>query len=103
MHTIKTVLFGFIGVRRKSDHESAPLNPVHVILAGIALVVLFGLLGGALWAMIAVWTHIDAKMSAHGWIALVLGVVLSLAVGIGLMGLMFFSSRRGYDEPPTFD
>jgi len=69
----------------------------------IVLVVLFGLLGGALWAMIAVWTHIDAKMSAHGWIALALGVVLSLAVGIGLMGLMFFSSRRGYDEPPTFE
>jgi len=69
----------------------------------IVLVVLLGLLGGTLWAMIAVWTHIDAKMSVHGWIALALGVFFSLAVGIGLMGLMFFSSRRGYDEPPTFE
>jgi hypothetical protein len=41
MHTIKTVLFGFMGVRRKADHEKAPLNPIHVILAGITLVVLF--------------------------------------------------------------
>ena len=41
MHTIKTVLFGFIGVRRKADHEQAPLNPLHVIAAGIVLVVLF--------------------------------------------------------------
>jgi hypothetical protein len=41
MHTLKTVLFGFIGVRRKADHEQAPLNPLHVILAGITLVVLF--------------------------------------------------------------
>jgi hypothetical protein len=67
------------------------------------LLVLLGLLGGALWTMIAVWSHTNARMSGHGWAALVLGVVFTLAVGIGLMGLMFFSSRRGYDEPPTFD
>ena len=41
MHTIKTVLFGFIGVRRKADHEKAELNPLHIILAGVALAVLF--------------------------------------------------------------
>jgi len=41
MHAIKTVLFGFLGVRRKADHEQAELNPLHVILAGIALAVLF--------------------------------------------------------------
>lgn len=41
MHTIKTVLFGFLGVRRKADHEKAELNPLQVILAGITLVVLF--------------------------------------------------------------
>jgi hypothetical protein len=41
MHTLKTVLFGFIGVRRKSDHEQAPLDPLHVILAGVTLVILF--------------------------------------------------------------
>ena len=41
MHTIKTVLFGFMGVRRKADHEQAPLNPLHVVFAGITLVVLF--------------------------------------------------------------
>jgi len=41
MHTIKTVLFGFMGVRRKADHEHAPLNPLHVVFAGVTLVVLF--------------------------------------------------------------
>jgi hypothetical protein len=41
MHTIKTVLFGFIGVRRKADHEKAELNPLHVIFAGVTLAVLF--------------------------------------------------------------
>ena len=41
METIKTVLFGFIGVRRKDDHERAALKPVHVILAGVVLAVVF--------------------------------------------------------------
>ena len=41
MHTVKTVLFGFLGVRRKADHEKTELNPLHVILAGITLAVLF--------------------------------------------------------------
>jgi hypothetical protein len=30
-----------------------------------------------------------------------LGVVVSLAVGFGLMALIFYSSRKGYDEPPV--
>jgi hypothetical protein len=28
-----------------------------------------------------------------------LGVIFSLAVGVGLMVLIFYSSRMGYDEP----
>src|SRR5262249_38459738 len=54
----------------------------------IAVLVLLGLLGGAVWSMVAVWTRINATMSGHGWVALVLGVVTTLAVGVGLMGLM---------------
>ncbi len=42
-------------------------------------------------------------MPTAGWVALIAGVVLSLAVGIGLMSLLFFSSRRGYDEPPRLE
>jgi len=38
---VKTVLSGLIGVRRKADHESERVNPVHVIAAGVALAVLF--------------------------------------------------------------
>ena len=41
METLKTVLFGLAGVRRKEDHEKAALNPVHVILAAFALVIVF--------------------------------------------------------------
>jgi flagellar basal body-associated protein FliL len=36
-----------------------------------------------------------------GYAAMALGVILSLAVGFGLMALLFYSSRKGYDEPPV--
>jgi cation transporter-like permease len=50
--------------------------------------------------MASVWTGLgDAGISEGGWVALVLGVVFTLALGIGLMALVFISSRRGFDEP----
>ena len=50
--TLKTVLAGMLGVRRKSDHESASLNPVHVIIAGVAMAVLF------VFTLIAIVRHV---------------------------------------------
>lgn len=41
LDTVKTVFFGFLGVRRKSDHETARLRPVHVAVVAIIFVVLF--------------------------------------------------------------
>jgi hypothetical protein len=41
LDTLKTVLFGFLGVRRKSDHESARVRPVHLIILAILFVVAF--------------------------------------------------------------
>jgi len=37
-------------------------------------------------------------ISLYGWIALILGVLATLGVGIGLMALVFISNRRGYDD-----
>ena len=38
------------------------------------------------------------EMSAAGWGAMLLGIVLTLGLGVGLMSLVFISNRRGYDE-----
>ena len=38
------------------------------------------------------------EIGGHGWAALILGVFISVGVGGGLMVLVFFSSRRGYDD-----
>jgi hypothetical protein len=39
--TLKTVLAGAIGIRRKDDHERAPLNPVHLVIAAVIFAVFF--------------------------------------------------------------
>jgi hypothetical protein len=41
LDAVKTVLSGFIGIRRQADHENASLNPVHLIIAAIVFVLLF--------------------------------------------------------------
>ena len=41
LDTVKTVFFGLIGVRKRADHERARLNPVHLIIVAVLLVVLF--------------------------------------------------------------
>jgi hypothetical protein len=41
LDTVKTVLAGAIGIRRKSEHERAPLNPVHLAVAAVIFVILF--------------------------------------------------------------
>lgn len=47
------------------------------------------------------WNFVgNSGIDLNGWIALILGVVATLAVGIGLMTLVFVSNRRGYDDPP---
>ena len=66
------------------------------------LVVLLGLLAWAIWTMVQMWTSVEGAMGTHEWIAMILGIFFSCLVGFGLMGLMFFSSCEGYDQPPTY-
>jgi hypothetical protein len=63
------------------------------------LMVLFGVLLLTVVVSMTAWTSAgDGQMSIHGWIALGLGTFFSLAIGCGLMALMFYSSRSGYDD-----
>lgn len=40
----------------------------------------------------------DSELSLHGYIAFGLGALFSFALGGGLMWLVFYSSRKGYDD-----
>jgi hypothetical protein len=41
MDTVKTVLAGFAGIRRRSEHERTQVNPLHLVVVAIVLVVVF--------------------------------------------------------------
>jgi hypothetical protein len=66
----------------------------------IALVVpLFVILAASVWWAVALWMSVEGPPPpASGHVAMWLGIIFSLLIGCGLMALMFFSSRRGYDD-----
>lgn len=69
------------------------------VRTAVLIVALLGLLAVAAGAAGFIWWELrDVKLGFHGTSALVLGVVLSLAVGVGLMTLVFYSARRGHDD-----
>ncbi len=75
-------------------------NHAHLSRAGwLALAILLGFLGASVWYAVYTWGALGAvHMSTFGWFALVAGSLLTIAVGGGLMALMFYSSRHDYDR-----
>ncbi len=67
----------------------------------LALVLpLLTLLAASIWFAYHVWASDDGPpIPALGYLAMGLGILFSLVVGCGLMALVFYSSRHGYDEP----
>ena len=64
------------------------------VIAVLAVFLLVTLLAAIyLW-----WSLSDVDISLHGLLAMTLGSVLSLALGGGLMFLVFYSNRRGHDD-----
>ena len=79
----------------KDNPKSSPLG----IAGWIALVVLAGFLAAAVLYAIHAWMALSGvAMSGMGWLFLILGAVFTLAVGGGLMWLVFYSSRHDYDR-----
>lgn len=74
-----------------------PVVVAAVIFMG-SCTVAAGIYGVTTWRAIG-----PTDMGFNGWFALILMVVLTLGIGIGLMGLMFYSSRKGYDENQDID
>jgi hypothetical protein len=66
---------------------------VGVVVTLIALLAAAAAVGWWAWSELA-----DVEMSVHGYIALAIGVVATLALGVGLMWLVYFSHRRGFDD-----
>jgi uncharacterized integral membrane protein len=59
-----------------------------------------GLLVLALWAVNSAWSQVQVDLPSWAWLAMAAGAAMCFLVGGGLMTLIFYSSRKGYDEPP---
>ncbi len=67
----------------------------------LVVIVLLGLLVLAIYMGVAGWNMgsdgTGQEMSTAGYIAMALGVVVTLALGAGLMALMYYSSKHDRD------
>jgi hypothetical protein len=68
----------------------------------LLIILLLAILAAVGYFAYAGLTLPGAPMPAGGYLALALGAVFAVIIGVGLMALLFYSSRRGYDEPPHF-
>jgi hypothetical protein len=69
-----------------------------VVLGSAFLLALAAL---AVWGLVATWDFAgDVKISVHGYIAMALGVVGTVALAGGLIWLAYYSARKGFDQPP---
>jgi hypothetical protein len=65
----------------------------------IAVAIALGFVAAVAAISATFWRSIgNAGISAAGWLAMIFGVLATLALGIGLMALVFISNRRGYDD-----
>jgi hypothetical protein len=70
----------------------------------IIAVVLLALLAAAGWGAYQGWIlHGDVAIPTSGYVAMALGILFSFLIGSGLMALVFYSHRKGYDEPAESD
>jgi len=64
----------------------------------LTILALLALLAAAIVYAARIWTSVNATMSGWGWTFLILGVVVTVALGAGLMALVFYSSRHDLDR-----
>jgi len=68
-----------------------------IVILSVILIV------GCVFAYQGLTVHSDFHMPTEGYVALGFGVFFSLIVGVGLMALVFYSNRAGYDDPAQRD
>ena len=85
------------------DRTSTTISARMGVGSWIILIVLLSLLVATGVVIYLGWTLANGTDGpTSGYAAMAFGVIISLAVGFGLMALLFYSSRKGYDEPPVF-
>jgi len=77
-----------------------PAKKQKIGIAGwIALIVLGAFLAVSIWYAAHAWLALSGvAMSPMGWFFLICGIVVTVALGAGLMALLFYSSRKNFDR-----
>jgi hypothetical protein len=81
--------------------SKSPSSPAHKVgpAGWIAIVVLGGFLIASIGYALHAWSRMaGTDISGFGWAMLGLGVFFTLACGVILMGLVFYSSRKNFDR-----
>ena len=82
-----------------AGHDKGDAAPYINTMRALLILALFGLLALAIWFAGTAWVHLGGDdIPLYGWFAIAGGVLVSLGVGGGLMALVFYSSRHGYDD-----
>lgn len=74
------------------SESPAMKNIVALILSAAALIAV------SYWGLTVLVATQGVELSLHGKIAMGLGIVFTMAVGFGLMALLFYSNRGGHDD-----
>jgi O-antigen ligase len=65
----------------------------------LGIVVAVALVLAAIGVAWSAWRSLaDVEMSTAGMVAMIFGALVTLALGSGLMALIFISNRRGFDD-----
>jgi len=80
-------------------HDKSDL-PLYInLMRALIILALFALLALAVWFSGSAWVHLGGDaIPLYGYVAIAGGVLVSLLIGGGLMTLVFYSSRHGYDD-----
>jgi len=83
----------------KNKADRLAKRALDFIPIAILVTALLSLLALSVWFAAYSWTHLGGDpIPTYGYVAIAGGVVISLVVGGGLMALVFYSSRHGYDD-----
>ncbi|MBN8936038.1 MAG: hypothetical protein J0I13_07030 [Rhizobiales bacterium] len=69
------------------------------IVMTLVIAALMALLVAAVWYAYGLWNALEsADMPTWMYVAMGGGIIFSLIIGCGLMALVFYSNRQGYDD-----
>jgi hypothetical protein len=66
------------------------------------MAVMVALLAAALWYCVSIWWS-TPSMPLYGNVIMGVAALMALAAGSGLIALMYYSQRKGHDQPARND